>query len=106
MEDRNYSEQIAYEIDQEVRRIIEECYQRAREILMRNRDKMDRIVQALMERENLSREEFLALMRDEEGDQPAPTLEPAPPPAATTPEPADASDAPAKRLRPRTAPSS
>ena len=75
---------------------------------MRNRDKMDRIVQALMERENLSREEFLALMRDDEGDQPAPTLEPAPvePPAATTPEPTDTSDAPAKRLRPRAAPSS
>jgi hypothetical protein len=47
-------------------------------------------------------------MRDEEGDQPAPTLEPAPvePPAATTPEPTDTSDAPAKRLRPRAAPSS
>jgi len=108
MEDRNYSEQIAYEIDQEVRRIIEECYQRAREILKRNRDKMDRIVQALMERENLSREEFLALMRDEEGDQPAQMPEPAPvePPAATAPEPTDENSAPAKRLRPRTAPTS
>ena len=108
MEDRNYSEQVAYEIDQEVRRIIEECYQRAREILTRNRDKMDRVVQALMERENLSREEFLALMRDEEGDQPAqmPELAPVEPPTATAPEPADENSAPAKRLRPRTAPSS
>jgi hypothetical protein len=75
---------------------------------MRNRDKMDRIVQALMERENLSREEFLALMRDEGGDQPVQMPEPAPvePPAATAPEPTDESSAPAKRLRPRTAPTS
>jgi hypothetical protein len=65
-------------------------------------------VQALLERENLTREEFLALMRDEAGDQPVQTLEPAPvePPATTAPEIADESGAPAKRLRPRAAPSS
>jgi hypothetical protein len=47
-------------------------------------------------------------MRDSEGDQPAQTLEPAPvePPATTTPDAADESGAPAKRLRPRAAPSS
>jgi cell division protease FtsH len=108
MEDRNYSEQVAYEIDQEVRRIIEECYQRARTILSQNRDKMDRIVQALLERENLSREEFLALMRDEQGGSVAhaPDVAPAEPPAATVQEATDESGAPAQRLRPRTAPSS
>jgi len=108
MEDRNYSEQVAYEIDQEVRRIIEECYQRARTILSQNRDKMDRIVQALLERENLSREEFLALMRDEQGGSVAhaPGVAPAEPPAATVQEATDESGAPAQRLRPRTAPSS
>ncbi|MDW8051737.1 MAG: ATP-dependent zinc metalloprotease FtsH [Armatimonadota bacterium] len=107
MEDRNYSEQIAYEIDQEVRRIIEECYQRAREILLQHREKMDRIVQALLEREHLTREEFLALLRGEEGGQPAPAPEPTPAePPAPAPSPAAEGNAPAKPLRPSTAPSS
>ncbi|MDW8106073.1 MAG: ATP-dependent zinc metalloprotease FtsH [Armatimonadota bacterium] len=107
MEDRNYSEQIAYEIDQEVRRIVEECYRRAKEILMQHRDKMDRIVQALLEREHLTREEFLALLREDEGGQPTPAPEPTPvePPVVVSPPVAEGS-APTKPLRPRAAPSS
>lgn len=66
MEDRNYSEQIAMEIDREVRSIIERCYTRAKEILTENREKMDRIAKILLERETLEREEFEALMRGED----------------------------------------
>lgn len=62
MEDRNYSEQVAFEIDQEVRQIVESAYERARSILIEHKDKMDFIVQALLERENLNREEFLELL--------------------------------------------
>lgn len=65
MEDRNYSEQVAYEIDQEVRAIIDHSYQRAREILLENREKMDQVVQVLLEKESLSREEFISLMEGE-----------------------------------------
>jgi len=110
MEDRNYSEQIAYEIDQEVRRIIDECYQRAKEILTQNRDKMDRIVQVLLERENLSREEFLGLLGDE-GSDTAP-LPPSPEPVmpsetGVSPDtPTTETGASPKTLKPRTAPSS
>jgi len=37
MEDRNYSEEIAYAIDQEVRSIIDDCYLQAKTILTENR---------------------------------------------------------------------
>jgi cell division protease FtsH len=79
MEDRNYSEEIAKAIDEEVRAIMEHCYNRARKILEDNRQTMDRIVKVLLERETIEREEFLALM---EGAIPAP--EP-PPIHANTP---------------------
>jgi len=68
MEDRNYSEEVAYAIDQEVRAIIDECFRRAVDILSSNREKMDEIVRVLLQKETIEREEFLALM---EGAQPA-----------------------------------
>lgn len=64
MEDRNYSEEIAMSIDKEVRKIIEAGYQRAKQILTDNRDKMDQIVKFLLEKETLERVEFEALMAD------------------------------------------
>jgi cell division protease FtsH len=73
MEDRNYSEEIAKAIDEEVRAIMEHCYSRARKILEDNRETMERIVQVLLEKETIEREEFVALMQ---GAVPAP--EPAP----------------------------
>lgn len=62
MEDRNYSEEIAREIDREVKKIIDECYQRAEQILVEHKDKVIEIVKVLLERETLDREEFEALM--------------------------------------------
>ncbi len=105
MEDRNYSEQVAYEIDQEVRRIIEECYQRARDILTQHRDTMDRVVQILMERETMSREEFLAILHGDSA--PAPQAEePSVAPAPESPAEQEEHPQPKKSLKPRTAPSS
>jgi cell division protease FtsH len=69
MEDRNYSEEIAKAIDEEVRAIMEHCYARAKKILEDNRETMDRIVAVLLERETIEREEFLLLMQ---GAIPAP----------------------------------
>ncbi len=62
MEDRDYSEEIAKAIDEEVRMFIDQGYQRAREILTENRAKMDEIADVLLERESLSRDEFIALL--------------------------------------------
>ncbi|WP_026487083.1 ATP-dependent zinc metalloprotease FtsH [Caldanaerobius polysaccharolyticus] len=55
---RNYSEEVAAEIDSEMRRIIEECYSRAENLLRENINKLHRVAQALIEREKLNKEEF------------------------------------------------
>jgi cell division protease FtsH len=62
-EDRNYSEEVAKAIDEEVRAIMDQCYEVARRILMENREVMDRIARVLLEKETLERDEFLALMQ-------------------------------------------
>ncbi|MBT9176880.1 MAG: ATP-dependent zinc metalloprotease FtsH [Firmicutes bacterium] len=59
---RNFSETVAHSIDREVRRIVDRCYHRAEEILKNNREKLDLIVTALLERETLKGEEFEALL--------------------------------------------
>ncbi len=62
-EDRNYSEEVAAQIDQEVRSIMDDCYKVAKEILMENRELLDNIAKVLLERESIEREEFLKLMQ-------------------------------------------
>ena len=62
MEDRDYSEEIARAIDEEVRAFIDQGYERARHILLENRAKIDEVAEILLEKETLTREEFLALL--------------------------------------------
>jgi len=50
---KNYSESTAVTIDEEIRRIIQESYQRTRDILEKNREGLGRVAEALLERENL-----------------------------------------------------
>jgi len=76
MEDRNYSEDVAKAIDEEVKSIISSCYDRARTILNEHREALERVVAVLLERETLEREEFLALL--EGRSLPAPS-QPTPP---------------------------
>ncbi len=64
-EDRNYSEEVAYKIDQEVKAIIDACYERAKEILTQRRALMDKIAGVLLEREVIDAEEFERLMSEE-----------------------------------------
>jgi cell division protease FtsH len=58
----DYSEETAREIDQEVRRIVESQYQVARRVIRENRDKLDRLALALLERETLDAEEIDAAL--------------------------------------------
>ena len=51
-EQRNYSEKVAEEIDEEVRRLVDHAYQTARTLLIDNRDRLDRLVKILLEVEN------------------------------------------------------
>jgi cell division protease FtsH len=60
-EQRDYSEAVAEQIDQEVRRLVSDAYQRAKAILVQYRDKLDAVALKLIEVETLSREEFEAI---------------------------------------------
>lgn len=78
LEDRNYSEEVAKTIDIEVKKIMDDSYQRAEQILIDHREKMTEIVQVLLEKETLEADEFKALMRGEKYE-PAPSTDSEPP---------------------------
>lgn len=58
----NYSGEIAYEIDKEVRNIINECYERAKLIIQENRALLDLIAKTLLEEETLTNEQIMNLV--------------------------------------------
>ncbi|HEC22930.1 MAG TPA: ATP-dependent zinc metalloprotease FtsH [Chloroflexi bacterium] len=64
-EQRDYSEAVAEEIDEEVRHIISDAYERARAVLTEHRDKLELIAETLLEIETLDREAFERLMKGE-----------------------------------------
>ena len=89
----DYSDEIAREIDDEIRRIVEGAHQTARGLLNENREGLDRISKLLLERETIDAEQFAALLEgkaasevfadDEEPAEPAESEpEPEPEPAA------------------------
>ena len=55
---RNFSDQVALEIDNEVRKIINECYDKAKKIIEKNRDLLDLIANTLIEHETLTKEQI------------------------------------------------
>lgn len=55
---QNYSDEMAYKVDQEVRRILDEAYSRAEQVLKDNEDKLHSITKVLIERERIDGEEF------------------------------------------------
>ncbi len=70
---RNFSSQVAYEIDQEMRKIIDECYKKTEKILKENRDLVKLIADALLENETITREQIEYLVKngcmpDEDGE--------------------------------------
>ncbi|HJP82338.1 MAG TPA: ATP-dependent zinc metalloprotease FtsH [Fimbriimonadaceae bacterium] len=73
-DERNYSEDVARQIDEEVRDIVDKSHRRATDMLLEHRNQLDGVVQALLERETLNRDEFLMVM----AGTPLPPLEIAP----------------------------
>ena len=59
---KNFSDAVALEIDQEVRKIINECYKKTTEILKKNKDLVMSISDALMERETITKEQIEELV--------------------------------------------
>ena len=62
---RDYSEEVAARIDAEVRRIVEEGYERALVILSENREQLDALANFLLEYEKVNEQEFLQIMKGE-----------------------------------------
>jgi len=62
---QNYSEDTAEQIDEEVRRIVTESYVKAKEILSKNNDTLNKIASSLLERETLGREDIDKILKGE-----------------------------------------
>ena len=62
--ERNYSEETARVIDEEVKRLMDEAYKQAEAILARRRAKLDQIAGVLIEKETIEREEFEKLVKE------------------------------------------
>jgi cell division protease FtsH len=58
----DYSDEVAREIDDEIRRIVEEAHQTSKDILSEHREQLDTISKILLERETIEAEEFIALL--------------------------------------------
>lgn len=66
---RTYSEEVASEIDSEVKRIIDECYAKAKQIILDHEDVLHSCCALLMEKEKIGQAEFEALFQD--GEKPS-----------------------------------
>jgi len=79
-EERNYSEAVAAQIDEAVREIVDESYDRARTMLTENREALDHLVEHLLERETLDQHEVEAIIEtgqlpEQEADEQEPEAE-------------------------------
>lgn len=61
---RSYSEEVAKEIDQEIHDIIDECHQRAKEIILQHQEVLHKCAALLLEKEKVQRDEFEALFTE------------------------------------------
>ncbi len=62
---RNFSENVASEIDEEVRKIVTECYERAKDILIKYRKQLDDIANVLLEKETIEGDELRRMLQEE-----------------------------------------
>ncbi|HIQ73186.1 MAG TPA: ATP-dependent zinc metalloprotease FtsH [Candidatus Blautia intestinigallinarum] len=62
---RGYSEEVAKTIDGEVHKIVEQCHERAKELILAHEDVLHKCAELLIEKEKIQREEFEALFTDE-----------------------------------------
>jgi cell division protease FtsH len=70
-EQRNYSDEVAYQIDQEIRILIDRAHERARAVVAEHFDKLEAIAAMLIEKETIEHEELEELF---DGPRPAPNL--------------------------------
>jgi cell division protease FtsH len=98
----DYSDEIAREIDDEVRRIVEAAHQRARDILAEHRENLTTMSEILVKRETIEKEEFLGLLEGKREDEVfLPEDVPGAPELPAPPAPADRPGREAPRPLPR-----
>jgi cell division protease FtsH len=61
--EQNYSDAIAYEIDKEMREIVDQCYKRTEKVLTEQRDKLELLAQTLLEKETIDKAQIDQLMK-------------------------------------------
>ncbi|MBU4240062.1 MAG: ATP-dependent zinc metalloprotease FtsH [Actinobacteria bacterium] len=61
----NYSEEVAFIIDQEVRRLVDEAYQEAKRVITGQRDRLDVIARVLIDKETVDKEELARLLEED-----------------------------------------
>jgi cell division protease FtsH len=89
-EQRDYSEKVAEEIDDEVRRIIDKAYHTAKAVLTEHRDKLEEVVARIKEDETIEGDDLTGLLAAPVGQAPKRAEPPAPePPKGETPEPTE-----------------
>jgi cell division protease FtsH len=99
----DYSDEVAREIDDEIRRIVEEAHQAAKDILTERREQLDTISKILLECETIEADEFVALLegKSEEEVFPPDEEEKAEPPEEAEAEKGTARQGPRPRVQPK-----
>ncbi|MGB6837952.1 MAG: ATP-dependent zinc metalloprotease FtsH [Dehalococcoidia bacterium] len=98
-EQRNYSEKVAEQIDEEVRRIIDHAYQTAKKVLTENRAKLDQVVRVVLEEETIEGEDLNKLLESPPGEEPVAEEAAAPAPQQPEePQPEAAPEQPVPKL--------
>ena len=97
----DYSDEIAREIDDEVRRIIEAAHQRATSILTEHQQDLNKISETLVKRETIEKEEFLALLEGKSEDEVFGIDDDTTPELPAPPTPVDRTEREAPRTIPR-----
>ncbi|MBI5289749.1 MAG: ATP-dependent zinc metalloprotease FtsH, partial [Chloroflexi bacterium] len=78
-EQRNYSEKVAEEIDEEVRRLVDHAYQTARNLLIENRERLDKLVKVLLDKETIEGDDLKRVLDGLDIEEPpAPPASPLP----------------------------
>jgi cell division protease FtsH len=85
----DYSDEIAREIDDEIRRIVESAHVQAKDILAQYRESLTKLSEVLIKRETIEKEQFEALLQDQTEEQVFGSEAPPPPELPVPPAPAD-----------------
>ena len=65
---KNYSDEVAFEIDQEIKSFIDQSYARAKEILTKNMEELHGVAKLLLEKEKITGQEFLQILGEKTED--------------------------------------